>query len=153
MKKLFNHNVKVTNGLCVLLTIPYIDVRIMEDLAHVMAETITITLGWINAWVYHNCSYTCFVSCPQVWIFMYLWINTNGNPIITNRAIVWLSYILTLVHIQDKLPVDSVYHMIFNLWILCASTYNKGNAGKYKYLKNRVKLLMCTPSSVKCTVG
>ena len=45
MKKLFNHNVKVTNGLCVLLTIPYIVVRIMEDLAHVMAGTITITLG------------------------------------------------------------------------------------------------------------
>ena len=45
MKKLFNHNVKATNGLCVLLTIPYIAVRIMEDLAHVMVGTITITLG------------------------------------------------------------------------------------------------------------
>jgi hypothetical protein len=45
MKKLFNHNVKVTNSLCVLLTIPYKAIGIMEDLAHVMAGTMTISLG------------------------------------------------------------------------------------------------------------
>ena len=45
MKKLFNYNVKVTNGLCVLLAIPYISIRIMEDLAHVMVGIITFTLG------------------------------------------------------------------------------------------------------------
>jgi hypothetical protein len=51
------------------------------------------------------------------------------------------------------MPVDFVYHMIFNLQALNASTCNKENGGKYKYLRNGVKLFMYMPSSVKSTVG
>jgi hypothetical protein len=37
----------------------------------VMAEILTITVGWTHTWTYCNCWYNCLVCCPQIWIFMY----------------------------------------------------------------------------------
>jgi len=35
--------------------------ELWRRLVHVMAGTLTITLVWINAWMYCNCCYNCFV--------------------------------------------------------------------------------------------
>jgi len=32
----------------------------------VMAGTLTVTFGWINAWIYNHCCYNCFVCCPYI---------------------------------------------------------------------------------------
>jgi len=44
------------------LAILYVDIKIMEDV--VMVGALTATLGWINACMYCNWYYNCFVCCP-----------------------------------------------------------------------------------------
>jgi hypothetical protein len=73
----------VTNGLWFSLAIPYITIRITENLAPVMAGTLTITLGCINALLYLNWCYNSFVFLPINRGFYVLLSNGNGTPVIT----------------------------------------------------------------------
>jgi len=46
------------------LAIPYIVIKIVQDIGSCEAGMLRITFGWIIAWVYCNCCYNCFVGCP-----------------------------------------------------------------------------------------
>jgi len=51
----------VTNGLWVLLAIPYTAIKIMKDIGSCDGRMLAVTLAWINAWMYCNCCYNCFM--------------------------------------------------------------------------------------------
>ena len=92
----------MTNGLWVLLAILYTAIRIMKDIGSCDGGMLAVTLAWLNAWMYCNCCYNCFVCYPQIGIFMYVLHKGNGTPFITYKLIALLSYIPTFVHVSGN---------------------------------------------------
>jgi len=56
-ENMLNDIVKVINSLWVSLAIPYVVIKIMQDIGSCEAGTLRITFGWIIGWMYHNCCY------------------------------------------------------------------------------------------------
>jgi hypothetical protein len=101
-KNVLNNIFKVNNGLWVFLGHPCIlPSELWRILACVMARTLTVTLGWINAWMYSNCCYSCFFSPPMNRNLYVLFKQWEWNPIITYKSVAWLP------HFQEGIVYES----------------------------------------------
>ena len=72
-------SVNITNGLWVLLAIPYTAIRIMEHISSCNGGNVN-HYPWVNEWLYYNCCYNCFVCCPQTRNFKYSSAVENKSP-------------------------------------------------------------------------
>jgi hypothetical protein len=152
----FNNNVKVTNGLWVSLAIPYTAIRIMENIASCDGGTLKIILGWINAWMYGNCCYKCFVCRPYIGICTHFLSNGNGTPNITYESTAQRLYISNFLHVlRNKLRTkvgDRLYCKQDDrdiLTRLCKLDVICQNTAKEPYSRNLPQYNMLLAESVR----
>ena len=84
-------------------------------LGRVMFGTLTNTLGWINAWINHDCCYMCFVFWPLIGIFIYFLSNGNGTSVTTYRSVAQLSYMISETNCVQKSVSTYVIKFCFQI--------------------------------------